>query len=87
MFRKLGLEIVKREKVHPAVQIFAVVFGLLLAFVISGWIINLTGSDPIESFKVMFRGCFWRKKENLKLFDEIHSATTGCLGNGDCLQG
>ena len=65
MFRKLGLEIVKREKVHPAVQILAVVFGLLLAFVISGWIMSLTGSDPIESFKVMFRGAFGEKRKIL----------------------
>jgi simple sugar transport system permease protein len=65
MLRKFGYEIVKREKIHPLVQILAVVIGLLLAFVISGWIMSLTGNDPVESFKVMFRGAFGEKRKIL----------------------
>lgn len=65
MLKRFGIEIVKRQKVHPAVQIIAVVVGLVLAFLISGWIMNLTGSDPWESFQVMFRGAFGEKRKIL----------------------
>jgi ABC-type uncharacterized transport system permease subunit len=65
MLKSLGLEITKREKIHPAVQILAVIIGFVLALVISGWIMSLTGNDPIESFKVMFRGAFGEKRKIL----------------------
>ena len=65
MLRKLGFEITKREKIHPLVQILAVLAGLLLAFLVSGWIMSMTGNDPIESFKVMFRGAFGEKRKIL----------------------
>jgi len=68
MLKKIGFEITKREKTHPLVQILAVITGLLLAFLISGWIMKLTGSDPIEAFKVMFRGAFGEKRKILNSF-------------------
>jgi simple sugar transport system permease protein len=65
MLKRLGFEIEKRQKVHPAFQILAVVLGLLIAFLISGWIMSLTGNDPLESFQVMFRGAFGEKRKIL----------------------
>lgn len=65
MLKSLGLEITKREKIHPGFQILAVVIGFVVAILLSGWIMNLTGNDPVESFKVMFRGAFGEKRKIL----------------------
>ena len=63
MLKALGFEIVERRDVHPVVQALILVVGLLVAFAISGWVISLTGNDPIESFTVMFRGAFGEKRK------------------------
>lgn len=65
MLKSLGFEIVKREKIHPSVQILGVIIGLAVALVISGWLMSLTGNDPIESYKVMFNGAFGEKRKIL----------------------
>ncbi len=63
MLKALGFEIVERRDVHPVVQVIIVFVGLLVAFAISGWIIRLTGHDPVESFTVMFKGAFGEKRK------------------------
>ncbi len=65
MLKALGIEIVKRREVHPLIQIVVVIVGLLVAIAISGWVISLTGHDPIESFTAMFDGAFGEQRKIL----------------------
>jgi len=65
MLKALGFEIVERRDVHPLIQVLVVIVGLLVAFAVSGWVISLTGNDPVESFSVMFKGAFGEKRKIL----------------------
>ncbi len=65
MLKALGIEIVKRQKIHPVLQILSVLMGLIVALLISGWVMSLSGSDPIESFQILFKGAFGEKRKIL----------------------
>jgi ABC-type uncharacterized transport system permease subunit len=61
MLKALGIEVVKVRDTHPIIQILVVIFAILVAFVLSGLFIYLSGSDPVESFLEMFKGAFGEK--------------------------
>lgn len=63
MLKALGFEIVEKRDVHPIIQIIVVIVGLIVAFAVSGWVISLTGNDPVESFTVMFKGAFGEQRK------------------------
>lgn len=72
MLKKLGFEVVQIRKLHPINQILGVLLGIFVAFVASGMFISFSGSDPIESFVVMFKGAFG---ESRKFWETLVRAT------------
>ena len=66
MLRAFGLEVVRARKINPIIQVLLILFAVLIAFVISGWFISLTGGDPMEAFRVMFNGAFGSKRKILE---------------------
>src|SRR4030042_1473676 len=66
MLKAFGLEVVKAHKINPIVQILLIIVAVLVAFLISGWFISLTGGDPAEAFTVMFKGAFGNKRKVLE---------------------
>jgi simple sugar transport system permease protein len=66
MLKAFGLEVVKARKINPIIQILLIIVAVLVAFLISGWFISLTGGDPAEAFTVMFKGAFGNKRKILE---------------------
>jgi ABC-type uncharacterized transport system permease subunit len=66
MMRLLNLKIEKKEDSNILMQLAAVVFALLGAFLVAGILIKLAGADPVEGFKNLILGGFGGKRQILE---------------------
>jgi simple sugar transport system permease protein len=72
LIKSMGFELIRENDAHPLVQFLVVILAIIVACVLSGWLISLTGGNPWLAFSELIRGAFGDKQ---KIYESLLRAT------------